>query len=113
MRARWKTSTGSNAKGEAVDPIDPAGAEAETGGAEEEPPEDTDTYRQLAAERSAIIREFANRLRSAPRSARRAVKEARQTALAAAARRAKAEVAGRRRRRMERKATRLRGPAHK
>jgi hypothetical protein len=76
---------------------DPAGPEAHLGGEVDEPDDTADIYRGLAAERAAIMTDFARRLASAPKSAKRAIKEARGAALAAAKRRAKSAASGRRR----------------
>jgi hypothetical protein len=84
---------------------DPAGPEAAPGGDAEKPEDDGDIYRQLGAERAAIISDSARKLATATPAARRLIKQARAAAIAAAKRRAKAEVAGRRNRRKQRKAT--------
>lgn len=95
----------SGREAEAVDLTSPAGREAETGGEETQPEDDADIYRQLGAERSAIMVDFARRIATAG-TGRHSVKSARKAALAAAKNRAKAEVAARKARRKERKATR-------
>jgi hypothetical protein len=73
------------------------------GGAVEEPADDSDVYRELAAERAAIKSRFSSLLKTASPTARRAIKDARNAAMAGAKWRAKNEISGRKKLRKDRK----------
>jgi hypothetical protein len=80
---------------------------APVGGDVEEPGDDSDIHAGAAAQRKAIMAQYSGLLKSAPKEARRAIKEQRNAALAGIKRRASGELHGRKRLRRERKLRRL------
>jgi hypothetical protein len=74
------------------------------------PDDSSDIYRGLAAETAAINTEFSIRLKNAPPGARRALKDQKRSALAAAKRRAKVAAAGRKQVRKDRRLRPVRRP---
>jgi hypothetical protein len=77
------------------------------GGGTEEPGDDSDIHAGAAAQRNAIVAQFAGLLKSAKGPARRAIKEQRNAALAGIKRRTSAEAHGRKKLRRDRKLRRL------
>ena len=78
---------------------------ADLGGDDQMAEDSSDIYRKFAAARAAIMIDHANRLAKANPASRRAIKEQRASALAAAKSRMRAEKGGRKRRGKDRKAT--------
>lgn len=75
---------------------EPAEPEGSLGGEPREPEDDSDVWAQLGTARQAIIKDFTLRLKTAQPTSRRQLKDQRKSALAAATRKAKDTVAGRR-----------------
>ena len=91
--------------------FDPAGPdEADPGGGGDGPTDDSDVYRDLAAERKAIMTRFSSMLRSARPQDRRAIKNLRNAEMAGAKWRAKNEISGRKKLRKDIKIRKLPGP---
>lgn len=90
-------------KPEVVEWGDEPAIEAHLGGETDEPVETSDVYKSLAAECAAIMSDFAKRFASSPKSAKRAIKEARGAAMAAAKRKWKDAAKGRRKLAKDRK----------
>jgi hypothetical protein len=86
-----------------VECLDEATCLAGIPGGEGDSPDSDDIYRGLAAETAAINTEFSVKLKNAPPSARRALKDQKRSALAAAKRRAKAAAVGRKQLRKDRR----------
>jgi hypothetical protein len=89
------------------------GPTADLDGENEEAADDSDVYRDLAAERKAIMSRFSSMLRTAKPQDRRAIKNLRNAEMAGAKQKAKNEVSGRRRFRKDRKIRKLPGRVRK